>query len=246
MVTVVIAVLATLALAALAAQLLIPRIAERRIGARLVENGGEARIHIRAFPAIRLLRNAGDRLEVRGNGLVIGLAPGQRQQAAVAADRARRSQDRPRSPRRRSDLTPGATSAPGRSAGLSALDGFEEVDIELVDFRTGPFAVDAFVLERSGGANYAMAVRGQTTPSELAALGLEALPPIPGGSLLESVAGAAPLGSRSFAVSLEIELISEPGDLRVGAGGGSIAGYPAGPFAATIAAAVARRLEIVP
>jgi hypothetical protein len=47
-------------------------------------------------------------------------------------------------------------------------------------------------------------------------------------------------------VALEIEIHSEPSGLRVGSGGGRIAGYPAGPIATTIAAAVARRLEIVP
>ncbi|MFN8150432.1 MAG: hypothetical protein U0R24_04825 [Solirubrobacterales bacterium] len=72
------------------------------------------------------------------------------------------------------------------------------------------------------------------------------LPQFPGGGLLGSVAGSAPLGSRRIEVSLQIELISTAGALRVGAGGGTIAGYPAGPLATTIAAAVARRLEIVP
>lgn len=205
-----------LLIAAAAVQVALPRIAERRIRGRLVEYGGEAEVRIRAVPATRLLRNAGDRIAVRGAGLEITLAP------ALPAD-----SPAPRTSR----------------AGLSALDGFDEVDIELVGFRTGPFAVDAFVLERRGGGSYAMAVRGQTTPAELAVLGLDA---IPGGSLIGSVAGATPLGSRSFSVSLQIELISEPTGLRVGTGGGSIAGYPAGPFAATIAAAVARRLEIVP
>ena len=47
-------------------------------------------------------------------------------------------------------------------------------------------------------------------------------------------------------MSIEIELISDAGGLRVGSGGGSIAGYPAGPLATAVAVAVARRLEIVP
>jgi hypothetical protein len=45
---------------------------------------------------------------------------------------------------------------------------------------------------------------------------------------------------------VQIELISEPGGLRVGTGGGSVAGYPAGPIATLVAAAVARRLELAP
>ncbi len=212
----VLVVVATLLLLAAAVQLTLPRLAERRIRRRLLAGGGAARVRIGALPATRLLHNAGDRIEVRGSGLVIALTPA-------------RSEDVPRT-----------------GAGLAALDGFATVDVELVDFRSGPFAVDAFVLERRGGGSYAMAVRARTTAAELAALGLEALPEMPGGALLGSVAGAAPLGSRSFAVAFEIELISEPAGLRVGAGGGTIAGYPAGPLAAAIAAAVARRLEIVP
>lgn len=210
--------LAVLLLLAAGVQLALPRLAERRIRRRLLAGGGLARVRVRALPATRLLRNAGDRIEVRGIGLEIALAP-----------------------------VPGREQpSPPRGPGLAALDGFATVDVELVDFRTGPFAVDAFVLERAGGGSYAMAVRAQTTAAELAALGLEALPLLPGGAALGGVAGATPLGSRSFTVTLEIELISEPSGLRVGAGGGAIAGYPAGPLAAAIAAAIARRLEIVP
>lgn len=215
---VVLVALAVLLLLAAAAQLALPRLAERRIRRRLLAGGGAARVRVRALPATRLLHNAGDLIEVRGIGLEIALAPvPQRDQLA-----------------------------PARRPGLAALDGFTAVDVELVDFRTGPFAVDAFVLDRAGGGSYTMTVRAQTTAAELAALGLEALPLLRGGAVLGSVAGATPWASRSFTVALEIELISEPGGLRVGAGGGAIAGYPAGPLAATIAAAIARRLEIVP
>lgn len=207
--------LAVLLLLAAGVQLALPHLAERRIRQRLLAAGGSAQVRIRALPATRLLRNAGDRIEVRGAGLEITLAPAQE------------------------PSPPPSRGAPG----LAALDGFTEVDVELVAFRTGPFAVDGFVLERSGGGSYAMAVRAQTTAAEVAALGLEA---IPGGTVLGTVAGATALGSRSFTVALEIELISGPDGLRVGAGGGAIAGYPAGPLAAAIAAAIARRLEIVP
>lgn len=139
--------------------------------------------------------------------------------------------------------------ADGAQGGLSALDGFDEVDIELLDFRTGPFAIAAFVLARSGTESYAMATQGTTTGAELVRLGEGLISGLPGGPLIGAVAGAipiSPLSSREIAISVQIELISESGKLRVGAGGGSIAGYPAGPAATAIAAAVARRLEIVP
>ncbi len=211
--------LAALLVALLAVQVGLPRLAAARIRRRLIEGGGRADVSVSAWPAHRLLRNGGDRLSVCGEGLVIGLA---------GDDDAGRD--------------PG-----GRGAGLSALDGFNEVDIELVDFRTGPLEVTAFVLTRTGGGSYAMAAEGTTTGAELIRFGdpwLRAA--IPGGGLLGAVAGGAPLTSRSVRVSIEIELHSEPAGLRIGSGAGSIAGYPAGPFATAIAAAVARRLEIVP
>ncbi len=210
-------ILLALALAAaVVAQLAIPRLAASRVRERLTAGGGEAEVELAALPATDLLRHRGERIVVRGRGLVIGLAP--------------------------EDAAAGASA---RAAGLAALDGFREVDLELVDFRAGPFAVDAFVLTRSGRSGYAMATQARATTAELAGLGLGRLPALPGSGLLGSVAGSV-VGDREIPLSVELELISDAGELSIGAGGGSIAGYPAGPLATTIAAAVARRLEIVP
>ncbi len=207
-------------LAAGCAQLAIPRIAEGRVRRRLTEGGGIAEVSIRSFPASRLLHNAGDRIEVRGRSLRIGLA---------------------------GESFPTAESP----AGLAALDGFTDVDIELVDFSTGPFAVAAFVLTRVGHGTYAMATQATTTAAEIARFGVErlpGLPPIPGlpGLGLLGSAAAQAIGGREITVAVQIELISEQGRLRVGSGGGTIGGFPAGPLATMIAASVARRLEIVP
>lgn len=196
-----------------ALQIAIPRIAAAQIRNRLTERGGSASVTVQALPASRLLREQGDRLVVRGQGLAIGLA------------------GNPESP---------------EPAGLSTLDGFAEVDIELVDFRTGPFAVAAFVLRRSGGGSYAMAAQATTTAAELMRPGRERISSLPAGSLLASIAAAAPGAGRELTVAVQVELLSEDGTLRVVAGGGSLAGYPAGPIATLIAAAVARRLEIAP
>ena len=202
-----------LALAALlATELALPRIGAARIRAQLTRNGGEAEVSIAARPALRLLRNSGDRLLVRGRGLGIGLADDG-----------------------------------SRPAGLSALDGFREVDIELIDCRTGPLEIAAFVMRRVGAGGYAMAARGTTTGAELLRFGDPWLrSSIPGGGLIGAFAGGVPLTDRPMAVTIEIDLISDEGGVRVASGGGSIAGYPAGPIATSIAAAVARRLEIVP
>lgn len=209
-------VLLALALAAVGVQLALPRIAASRVREKLTAGGGTAEVRIAALPATRLLRSSGDRLIVRGSGLEIGLAGG------------------------------GERSRPG---GLAELDGFAAVDIELLDFRTGPFSIAAFVLERRDGGSYAMATQGTVAPAALAALGDGLLRGFPGAPLLGTVAAglpALPLGSREVTVSVQVELISEAGRLRVGSGGGTIAGYPAGPVASVITAAVARRLEIAP
>ena len=134
-----------------------------------------------------------------------------------------------------------------RAGGLRALDGFAEVDVELTDLRAGPFAIAAFVLVRHASGPYAMAAEGVVTGTELARFGAAWLPTsIPGGTLIGAAVRRAPLGGRSVPVAIEVELHSEAEGLRVGSGGGTIAGYPAGPIATTIAAAVARRLEIAP
>ena len=208
-------VLVALVVVAATLQLAIPRIAERRVRERLTAGGGSADVSIAAIPATRLLRNSGDRLLVRGSGLEIGLA--------------------------------GGAERPG-PAGLTALDGFDEVDVELVDFRAGPFAIAAFVLERAAGETYAMATRGTTTGAELARMGGDLLRGLPGAGVVGAVAGGVrgvPLSQLEVSIEVQLELISEEGGLRVGTGSGSIGGYPAGPAATAIAAAVARRLEIV-
>ncbi len=134
-----------------------------------------------------------------------------------------------------------------RLAGLAALDGFAAVDVELVDLRAGPFDIAAFVLVRRDSGPYAMAAEGTMTGAELLRHGGDwLLPAVPGTGLIGTLARGTPLGSRPVPLALEIELHSEADGLRVGGGGGSIAGYPAGPIATSIAAAVARRLEIVP
>jgi hypothetical protein len=183
------------------------------VRAQLTRRGGTADVRIRSFPAIRLLRNRGQRIEVRGRGLELALAEG----------------------------LPG--DGPG---GLSALDGFADVDIELVSFRAGPFAVSAFVLERSGGGTYALAARARAGAGDLARLGSGHLPALPGGRLLGAIPVPSVIAGAEVPISVEAELASSTGELRVVSGGGTVAGYPAGRLAAEIAAAVSQRLEIVP
>lgn len=126
--------------------------------------------------------------------------------------------------------------------GLATLDGFEHVDIVLTDFTTGPFEVTEFLLARTGRGPYRMRAEVLTSGAALAGYGGEQLGgPAP---LLGRIARQAPLGGRPFPIAVEVELESRDGIVAVASGGGTIAGYPAGPVATTVAAAVIRRLEI--
>ena len=129
-----------------------------------------------------------------------------------------------------------------QGGGLAALDGFDHVDIALGEFSTGPFEVDSFELARDGDGPYRMRSEAVTSGAALASYSGEQV----GGlaPLLAALARQAPLGSRGIAVSVEVELVSDGGLLTITSGGGTIAGYPAGPIATMIAGAVARRLEI--
>jgi len=128
------------------------------------------------------------------------------------------------------------------SGGLTALDGFDEVEVVLTDFVTGPFRISEFVLRRSGQGPYVMTTHALTSGAELVRYGGAQVKFLPA-ALLGSLT-RAPLGGREFPVEVEVELRSEEGRLRIASGGGTIAGYPAGPIAAVVTAAVARRLEI--
>jgi len=217
-----------LLIAATVIQVVVPRIGEHRIERRLVENGGEAFVVVEALPSLRLLARSGDRLMVRGRGLVIGMS---RESAPAGPGE--------------EPIVPAEAGATTGGGGLAALDGFRDVDIVLKDFRTGPFSVADFELRRTEGGPYLMRSEGTTTGSALAQFGTERLGGI-ASPLLGAVAAGTPsaVGERAIAVAVEVELISEDGRLAVASGGGRIAGYPAGPIASMIAGAVARRLEI--
>jgi hypothetical protein len=56
-----------------AVQLALPPLAERRVEDRLERDGGSADVSLSAFPAVRLLFDDGDSLEVKGEGLSVDL-----------------------------------------------------------------------------------------------------------------------------------------------------------------------------
>jgi hypothetical protein len=121
------------------------------------------------------------------------------------------------------------------------LDGFDRVDVDLSDFRAGPFAVSSFELHRTGPSQtYHLVSRGRTTPGDIAAYGAARLG-IPGGPLLGFLGGNS-LAGGSIPITLDMELESEDGRIVVVSGGGAVAGYPTGPLAELITSAIVLRL----
>jgi hypothetical protein len=118
------------------------------------------------------------------------------------------------------------------------LDGFGDVDVALEDFRAGPFDVTSFALTRDGDRPYAIRSVSSTTTSELVEFGVESLG-LPGGGLLGAF---APDGDRRIPIRLDMEMESDEGRIRVVSGGGTVAGYPTGPLAELITAAIVVRL----
>jgi hypothetical protein len=117
------------------------------------------------------------------------------------------------------------------------LDGFDSVDIELVDFRAGPFDVDSFALARDGSGIYTMQSQLTTTGSALLQYGAERLG-VPGSSLLPLITGDSEDANVTIPVDLDMELESDDGRIIVTGGTGEVAGYPAGPLAELITAAI--------
>jgi hypothetical protein len=117
------------------------------------------------------------------------------------------------------------------------LDGFDSVDIELDDFRAGPFDVDTFALARDGSGVYTMQSQLTTTGSALLQYGAERLG-VPGSSLLPLITGDGEDANVPIPVDLDMELESDDGRIIVTGGTGEVAGYPAGPLAELITAAI--------
>ncbi|HYP49221.1 MAG TPA: hypothetical protein VEQ61_11345 [Thermoleophilaceae bacterium] len=67
------AFLALLAVLFVGSELLLPRLAARRVEGRLERDGGEAHAKVRAFPALTLLFERGRALEVTGGGMTLEL-----------------------------------------------------------------------------------------------------------------------------------------------------------------------------
>jgi hypothetical protein len=125
---------------------------------------------------------------------------------------------------------------------LDRLDGFDEVDVALQGVVAGPLDVDDFVLAREGGDVYRLRTRATTTGTELLEYGAQTFAPL-AGPIVGAFSDRAPAAAReTVPVELDMELASDDGRIEVVSGGGTIAGFDAGPLAEIVTAAVVSRL----
>jgi hypothetical protein len=124
---------------------------------------------------------------------------------------------------------------------FSKLDGFDEVDVSLTDFTAGPLEMESFELQRSGDSAYRVTSAGTTTGAELVDFGAESLG-IPGSGILGYVTGRTEAGDTEIPLTLDMEMESEDGRIKVTEGGGEVAGVPTGPLAELITAAIVVRI----
>ncbi len=191
-----------------------------RVEDRLEEGGGSARVRLDAFPAVSLLAGRGGGFEAEGTGLRLDAGF-----QAEGTGRRKEAADRRENP-------------------LKRLDGFKRVDVTLSDLAAGPLRAGRFELRREGrGEDYALLVKGVTTPREVAdQLGRAAGGPL--GGLIGSLAGGLVVGAARTPIPLELHatVASDEGRPRLAAATGSVAGLPAGPLARLMLAVVLDRL----
>jgi hypothetical protein len=120
------------------------------------------------------------------------------------------------------------------------LDGYDEVEIRLEDFRAGPLTVAGFKLSRDGDAPYQLSSSSSTSPADLLDYGASRFG-LPNGPLFRFFEDAA-LGSGEIPIELDMELESDDGQIQVVSGGGTIAGFPTGPLAQLITATIVVQL----
>lgn len=128
---------------------------------------------------------------------------------------------------------------------LSAVDGFDEVDIELTDVLAGPIDVQQFSLVRNEGEDsFQVELLAETTPLAVA----ESVGGEFGGELGRLLASAAtstlPNGGETDVMMDVTGVVTRPdgGGVEVDEAEASVAGIPAGPFAEAMVRAVLARL----
>ena len=124
------------------------------------------------------------------------------------------------------------------------LDGFDAVHVRLADVKAGPFTVRKFALTRDGGdGDYRIASAGVSSVAQVSSYLSSGLPPLFSSllaGLSRGVTGRA--ADRPIPFTLDAQFASDGGEPRFVSGSGSVAGIPAGPFAALLVQSVVARL----
>jgi hypothetical protein len=121
------------------------------------------------------------------------------------------------------------------------LDRFGDVEVAISDSEAGPFAVNSFLLTRSGDEPYTLKTESSTSASDLARFGV-ASADLPGSGFVGAILDLTGVGGQDLPIELDMTLESDEGRLRVVDGGGEIAGIPTGPLAELITTAIVIRL----
>jgi hypothetical protein len=132
----------------------------------------------------------------------------------------------------------------GRQAVFDRLDDFDEVRVRLTSVRAGPLFLRRFALTRSGGnSDYAVRLRGTTSPREVARfLGSRAAGAL-GGLIGDLATGVLPkAGNGRVPLDVTATVRSHGGRREVTSATGSVAGIPAGPIVQLVVDAVVRQL----
>ena len=128
------------------------------------------------------------------------------------------------------------------NGGLSDLDGFDSVDIQVIGLHAGPLTISRLALQRpSAGDAYTVTVQATVTGAALASYAGSQI----GGGLggfRGGLAGTARPGTGTeIPIDLTASLESDGGRISATSVEGSIAGVPAGPFVEGLAGAIAGR-----
>jgi hypothetical protein len=128
------------------------------------------------------------------------------------------------------------------SAGLADLDGFDQVDIQVVGMRLGPITIARLTLERgTADEPYSASVQATVTGADLSTYAGGQLAGGLGGFLGGIAGSAMPGANLEIPIDLHAVLRSDSGRIRAVTVDGSVAGLPAGPFVEALLAALAVR-----
>jgi hypothetical protein len=122
------------------------------------------------------------------------------------------------------------------------LDRFDQADVQLSRMSAGPFAVRHVSLKRNGSDKpYTMVLSASVTAQALSSYAGDQIGGPLGGLVGRLAGGVVPFSGEPIPVEVDAQIRSRDGRPELQAVDGSIAGLPAGPLAAALAAAIAGR-----